>query len=63
MNGPQTLSQVFDRLDKALSALDDAVDRSAEIRREYSDAEEEVQRLNAVVAAAEARLERQTDAA
>lgn len=47
MTGPQTLSQVFDRLEKALSALDDAVDRSAEMRREHAEADEEMQRLNA----------------
>lgn len=46
MTGPQTLSQVFDRLEKALSALDDAVDRSAETRRDHAQADEEVQRLN-----------------
>lgn len=47
MTGPQTLSQVFDRLEKALSALDDAVDRSADMRREHAEADEEMQRLNA----------------
>ena len=47
MTPPQTLSQILDRLDKALQRLDDAVDRSAELRSEYADAEEEVQRLNA----------------
>ena len=47
MTPPQTLSQILDRLDRALQRLDDAVDRSAEMRSEYADAEEEVQRLNA----------------
>ena len=46
MTGPQTLSQVLDRLDRALTALDNAVDRSSEMRQQFNDAEEEVQRLN-----------------
>ncbi len=46
MNAPPTLSQLFDRLESALTALDDAVERTAELRREYADAEEEAQRLN-----------------
>lgn len=46
MATPQTLTQVLNRLDKALAKLEDAVDRSAEIRTESKDAEEEVQRLN-----------------
>ena len=47
MAGPQTITGVLDRLENALAALDDAVDRSAERRREQAEAEEEVQRLNA----------------
>lgn len=47
MTPPQSLAQLLDRLDKALAHLEDAVDRSAELRTEYADAEEEVQRLNA----------------
>lgn len=47
MTGPQTITQVFDRLESALAALDDAVDRSAEARRDQAETEEEVQRLNA----------------
>lgn len=46
MTSLQTLSQVLDRLDKAVMALDDAVDRSFEARQQFTDAEEEVQRLN-----------------
>lgn len=47
MAGPQTITGVLDRLENALAVLDDAVDRSAERRREQAEAEEEVQRLNA----------------
>lgn len=47
MAGPQTITGVLDRLEHALAALDDAVDRSAERRREQAEAEEEMQRLNA----------------
>lgn len=47
MANPQSISQVIDRLDKALSRMEDEVDRNAEIRAEFKDAEEEVQRLNA----------------
>ena len=43
----QTLGQILDRLDKALKRLEDNVDRSLEMRTDYQDAEEEVQRLNA----------------
>ena len=46
MAAPQTLSQVLNQLENALAKLEDAVGRSAEIRTEYKDAEEEVQRLN-----------------
>ncbi len=46
MSGSPTLTELFDRLDQALAALDDAVERTAELRREYADAEEEAQRLN-----------------
>lgn len=46
MSAPPTLSELFERIDTALSALDDAVERTAELRREYADAEEEAQRLN-----------------
>lgn len=46
MTAPPTVSELFTRLDKALAALDDAVERTAELRREYADAEEEAQRLN-----------------
>ena len=46
MAAPQTLTQVLNRLDKALAKLDDAAGRNAEIRSEFKDAEEEVQRLN-----------------
>lgn len=47
MANPQTLAQVLDRLDKAMAKLENSVDRSIELKAEYSDAEEEVQRLNA----------------
>lgn len=46
MATPQTLTQVLNRLNKALAALEDAVDRNAQLREEYKDAEEEAQRLN-----------------
>ncbi|MEL6919756.1 MAG: DUF4164 domain-containing protein [Pseudomonadota bacterium] len=40
------LSDVLARLDKAVSALDDRVDRLAELQSENHDFEEEAQRLN-----------------
>lgn len=46
MAAPQTLTQALNRLDKALAKLEDAVDRNVEVRSEFKDAEEEVQRLN-----------------
>jgi predicted nuclease with TOPRIM domain len=46
MAAPQTLTQALNRLDKALAKLEDAVDRTVEVRAEFKDAEEEVQRLN-----------------
>ncbi|MEM5501756.1 MULTISPECIES: DUF4164 domain-containing protein [Ahrensia] len=46
MAAPQTLTQALNRLDKALAKLEDAVDRNVEVRAEFKDAEEEVQRLN-----------------
>ena len=68
MPGPQTLSQALDRLETALAALDDAVDRSADRRRDHAEAEEEAQWLNAdrarlaeALDQAEARAERLED--
>lgn len=46
MSAPQTLTQVLIRIDKALAQLNDVVDSNAEVRGEFKDAEEEVQRLN-----------------
>ena len=46
MTSQQTLSEVLNRLDKAVTALEDAVDRQLEVRENYRDAEEEVQRMN-----------------
>ncbi|QKV20437.1 DUF4164 domain-containing protein [Oricola thermophila] len=47
MPSQQTLSEVLDRLEKAVSSLEDVVDRHLEVRENYRDAEEEVQRMNA----------------
>ena len=46
MTSQQTLSEVLNRLDKAVTSLEDAVDRQLEVRENYRDAEEEVQRMN-----------------
>ena len=46
MSAPQTLTQVLIRIDKALAQLNEVVDSTAEVRGEFKDAEEEVQRLN-----------------
>ena len=46
MASPQTLSEVLSRLDKAVALLEDAIDRQIEVRENYRDAEEEVQRMN-----------------
>ncbi|WP_223476004.1 DUF4164 domain-containing protein [Oricola indica] len=46
MASEQTLSEVLNRLDKAVLSLEDAVDRQVEVRENYRDAEEEVQRMN-----------------
>lgn len=46
MSAPQTLTQVLIRIDKALAQLNEVVDNNAEVRGEFKDAEEEVQRLN-----------------
>ncbi|WP_421857354.1 DUF4164 domain-containing protein [Oricola sp.] len=68
MASPQTLTEVLGRLDKALETLDDAVDRHMEVRENYRDAEEEVQRMNSdrgrlaeELDAAESRAERLED--
>jgi chromosome segregation ATPase len=65
MVAPQTLSQVMDRLESAMTRLEDRVDRSIEQREDFRDAEEEVQRLNtdrsrlaAALDESEARAER-----
>lgn len=46
MKGPDSLSGALDRLDRALSALDRAVDLAADGRRQSADADAEMQRLN-----------------
>ena len=46
MSAPQTLTQVLIRIDKALAQLNEVVESNAEVRGEFKDAEEEVQRLN-----------------
>jgi chromosome segregation ATPase len=46
MAAQQTLSEVLSRLDKAVGSLEDAVERQMEVRENYRDAEEEVQRMN-----------------
>ncbi len=46
MSAPQTLTQVLNRIDKALTQLNGLVDRDADAKGEFKDAEEEVQRLN-----------------
>lgn len=46
MSAPQTLNQVLSRIDKAMTQLNDLVDRDADAKGEFKDAEEEVQRLN-----------------
>ncbi|MEM1378384.1 MAG: DUF4164 domain-containing protein [Pseudomonadota bacterium] len=62
------LSDVLARLDKAVSALDDRVDRLAELQSENRDFEEEAQRLNSdrgrlaeALDASETRAERLED--
>ncbi|MEL6436023.1 MAG: DUF4164 domain-containing protein [Pseudomonadota bacterium] len=64
----QNISDVLTRLEKALSALDNGVDRMVEVRAENRDFEEEAQRLNAdrgrlaeALDEAEARAERLED--
>lgn len=47
MASEQTLSEVLNRLDKAVASIEDAVERQLEVRENYRDAEEEVQRMNA----------------
>jgi ABC-type transporter Mla subunit MlaD len=42
-----TLKQLLDRMNRALSALEGAVEQRAEQEGNYQEAEEEVQRLNA----------------
>lgn len=42
-----TLKQVLNRMSKSLDALEKAVDLHVEQSKDYSDAEEEVQRMNA----------------
>ena len=68
MASPHTLTEVLGRLDKALETLEDAVERQIEVRENYRDAEEEVQRMNSdrgrlaeELDAAEARAERLED--
>jgi chromosome segregation ATPase len=46
MASQQTLSEVLNRLDKAVATLEDAIDRQMDVRENYRDAEEEVQRMN-----------------
>lgn len=46
MAARQTLTQVLNRIDKAVSKLGDAVDHAAQVKDEFKDSEEEVQRLN-----------------
>ncbi len=46
MSAPQTLNQVLSRIDKAMTQLNDLVDRDADAKGEFKDVEEEVQRLN-----------------
>ncbi|TCD15458.1 DUF4164 domain-containing protein [Oricola cellulosilytica] len=65
MASQQTLSEVLSRLDKAVGSLEDAVERQLEVRENYRDAEEEVQRMNSdrsklagELDASEARAER-----
>ena len=47
MASEQTLSEVLSRLDRAVASIEDAVERQLEVRENYRDAEEEVQRMNA----------------
>ena len=47
MSGDITLKQAINRLAKALEALEDVVAARAERERDYTDCEEEVQRLGA----------------
>ncbi|WP_420961353.1 DUF4164 domain-containing protein [Brucella sp. IR073] len=46
MAAETTLRQVMDRLDRALGALEEAVDLRLEKEGDYAEAEEEVQRMN-----------------
>ncbi|GGA95795.1 hypothetical protein GCM10011491_25160 [Brucella endophytica] len=46
MAAETTLRQVMDRLDRALGALEEAVDLRLEKEVDYAEAEEEVQRMN-----------------
>ncbi|WP_193174990.1 DUF4164 domain-containing protein [Oricola nitratireducens] len=68
MASQQTLSEVLNRLDKAVATLEDAIDRQMDVRENYRDAEEEVQRMNSdrsrlagELDAAESRSERLED--
>ena len=47
MTGQPTLKQVLDRMNRAISAMEEAVASRAEQDVNYAEAEEEVQRLNA----------------
>ena len=47
MTGQPTLKQVLDRMNRAVSAMEEAVASRAEQDVNYAEAEEEVQRLNA----------------
>jgi chromosome segregation ATPase len=46
MASEQTLSEVLSRLDRAVASLENTVERQLEVRENYRDAEEEVQRMN-----------------
>lgn len=47
MTGEATLKEVIGRLGRAIEALEDAVARRVEHEQDYSEAEAEVQRMNA----------------
>jgi DNA repair exonuclease SbcCD ATPase subunit len=68
MASQQTLSEVLAGWTRRFQSLEDAVDRQLEVRENYRDAEEEVQRMNAdrsklagELDTAEARAERLED--
>lgn len=68
MDREPSLSRSLERLEAAFARLEDRVERAAEVREEYRDAEEEVQRLNsdrgrlaAALDESEARAERLED--